>query len=222
MRAETARHEFEQNGVGPHLVTVYHKDVCRGGGDGESGGGGFGLPASSVDAVFLDLPEPWLAVPHAAHVLKVSGRIATYSPCVEQTQRTCATLARCGFHSIRTFEYRLQEHYVDQVEYDPPPAAKCSRTQLPVPDGASAKSGASEEGTDIAKEGQKQQWETGNGKKRRAGGDPDGTDNETKSNTKKKFVVARPFVMMRGHSAFLTFATAGCISIKNSGSNGKK
>jgi hypothetical protein len=69
----------------------------------------------------LDLPEPWLAVPYAAYCLKPNPRVATYSPRVEQTQKTVRALKECGFHSVQTFKYRLQEHYVDQVEYEPPP-----------------------------------------------------------------------------------------------------
>ncbi|EEC50179.1 predicted protein, partial [Phaeodactylum tricornutum CCAP 1055/1] len=107
-RADTARHEFANNGVG-HLVSVHHKDVC-----GIRGDGGFDLPPQSVDGVFLDLPEPWLAVPHAAFVMKPNARLASYSPCVEQTQRMVETLRQSGFHSIKTMEYRLQEHYVDE------------------------------------------------------------------------------------------------------------
>lgn len=53
-RAETARIEFKNNGVS-HLSQVYHRDVC-----GKNGlGGGFDRPQESVDAIVLDLPEPW-------------------------------------------------------------------------------------------------------------------------------------------------------------------
>jgi len=106
VRAEAARKEFEKNRV-DHLVTVHHKDVC---GKKEDSMGGFDQPQASVDAITLDLPEPWHAVPHAAYCLKPNARIASYSPCVEQSQRTILAMQQAGFHSIKTMEFRLREH----------------------------------------------------------------------------------------------------------------
>lgn len=105
-RAEAARQEFAKNRV-DHLVTVHHKDVC---GKREDGTGGFDQPQASVDAISLDLPEPWLAIPHAAYCLKPNGQIASYSPCVEQSQKTTVAMKEAGFHSIKTMEFRLREH----------------------------------------------------------------------------------------------------------------
>lgn len=68
---------------------------------------GFGLPRQSVDAVFLDIPVPWLAVDNARHILTSGGILATFSPCIEQTQRLCARLREGPNHDfvdIRTVE----------------------------------------------------------------------------------------------------------------------
>lgn len=61
-------------------MTVKCRDVC-----GKSGTGGFeGVASNSADAVFLDLPEPWLAVPHVVEVLKPGNVVCSYSPCIGQ------------------------------------------------------------------------------------------------------------------------------------------
>jgi tRNA (adenine57-N1/adenine58-N1)-methyltransferase catalytic subunit len=102
-RAETAREEFKRLGV-EHLVTVTCRDVC-----GKYAGdeGGFsGVGDLAANAVFLDLPEPWLAIDHVLRVLKPGGSLCTYSPCVEQVMKTCERLRESGFHSLRTLEVR--------------------------------------------------------------------------------------------------------------------
>ena len=221
-RADVARREFATNGVS-HLVTVHHRDVC-----GKEGGneGGFLQPPASVDAIFLDLPEPWLAIPHAAYALKPNARIASYSPCMEQSQRAVQAMEQCGFHSIKTVEFRLKEHYVDDnVEYEGPPREK---RPIPVPNPylvgnqqpqSSSKSDDGE-GNDAKDETSNQQNETKESEKAQQPpseaakstteeeGEPT-KESTTSSNKRRKILVARPCLRMRGHTAFLTFATAG-------------
>lgn len=61
-RVEDARKEFEDHGLNK-LVKVEHRDVCS---------DGFGI-TQEADAVFLDLPNPWVAIPHAVKALKHKG-----------------------------------------------------------------------------------------------------------------------------------------------------
>ena len=242
-RAETARAEFQQHGL-QHLVTVHHKDVCRGlvevdstathdeknigdekqtngaGSNGQEVKPGFDLPGQSVNAVFLDLPEPWLAVPHAAYILKPNGRIASYSPCVEQTQKTVAALEKAGFHSMKTMEYRLQEHYVDEYEFVPPPFEKLTRPEPHNTSIYNENNGETNDGDEAPpptipsiippKDSvTSEPHQTVNDEKN----DSNNNDN-AESRTRKRnrtILVARPFVTMRGHTAFLTFATAGLV-----------
>ncbi|XP_063049599.1 tRNA (adenine(58)-N(1))-methyltransferase catalytic subunit TRMT61A [Engraulis encrasicolus] len=104
-RAQKAREEFQRHRVG-HLVTVRNHDVCR---------QGFGV-VGVANAVFLDIPSPWEAIPHAKTALrKQGGRVCSFSPCIEQVQRVCDVLASCGFSDITTLEVLLRTHDVRSV-----------------------------------------------------------------------------------------------------------
>jgi tRNA (adenine57-N1/adenine58-N1)-methyltransferase catalytic subunit len=61
-----------------------------------------GVADCSADAVFLDLPAPYSVIDEAARVLRPDGAICSFSPCIEQVQRTCGALRAGPFHSIRT------------------------------------------------------------------------------------------------------------------------
>ncbi|XP_076604639.1 tRNA (adenine(58)-N(1))-methyltransferase catalytic subunit TRMT61A [Chaetodon auriga] len=104
-RAEKAEEEFKEHRV-DHLVTVRNQDVCK---------DGFGV-TGVADAVFLDIPSPWEAVGHAeAAMKKQGGRLCSFSPCIEQVQRTCEALVNQGFEEISTVEVLLRVHDVRTV-----------------------------------------------------------------------------------------------------------
>ena len=100
-RASMAVAEFEKIGLAS-LVTVKHGDVCGSPPPKTSSEpqtsecanlpssdivyGFDGVGDSTVDAVFLDVPAPWLAVGHAKRVLKTGRSVCTYSPCIEQVR----------------------------------------------------------------------------------------------------------------------------------------
>ncbi|XP_037087033.1 LOW QUALITY PROTEIN: tRNA (adenine(58)-N(1))-methyltransferase catalytic subunit TRMT61A-like [Pollicipes pollicipes] len=101
-RSQLAGEEFRAHGVADY-VTAKHRDVC---------GEGFGLE-DVADAVFLDLPGPWDAVPFAVRAIKRSGgRICSFSPCIEQVQKTCESLRRLGFVQLQTLECLQREFQV--------------------------------------------------------------------------------------------------------------
>ncbi|KAL4717310.1 hypothetical protein ACJJTC_017197 [Scirpophaga incertulas] len=95
-RANTAKEEFESHGISK-FVTAQHRDVLA---------DGFGEDLiAKADAVFLDLPSPWLGVPHAITCTKdQGGRFCSFSPCIEQVQKTCLALQEHGFQDITTME----------------------------------------------------------------------------------------------------------------------
>lgn len=59
---------------------------------------------TGVDAMVLDVPEPWRAVPTCHRALGAGGRFVSYSPTVGQVERTHQALREAGFWEVRTFE----------------------------------------------------------------------------------------------------------------------
>jgi len=66
-----------------------------------------------VDAVFLDLPSPWLAISNARKILKQNGKICTFSPSIEQVTKNTSAMRSGGFHEIRTIEVMLKPWGLD-------------------------------------------------------------------------------------------------------------
>ncbi|XP_042552802.1 tRNA (adenine(58)-N(1))-methyltransferase catalytic subunit TRMT61A [Dipodomys spectabilis] len=128
-RADKAREEFEEHRVA-RWVTVRTQDVCR---------SGFGV-SHVADAVFLDIPSPWEAVGHAWDALKVEGgRFCSFSPCIEQVQRTCQVLAARGFSELSTLEVLPQVYHVRTVSL---PLPDLGRAAAPAgPDSSPFRSG---------------------------------------------------------------------------------
>jgi tRNA (adenine57-N1/adenine58-N1)-methyltransferase len=178
----------------------------------DDGRGGFLIGQAKAHAIFLDLPEPWLAIPHAAYTLRPNGRIGTYSPCMEQTQRTCAALRRHGFHSLRTVEARLQEYFVSEVDMECPPFT-CTPPNI-ITDAVLSVEKARINGeavvpissSKVTDNGGVEQGVRGDDTKPEVIGD---CSNSKKRKVTNKILCARPFSQMRGHTAYLTFATAG-------------
>uniref|UniRef100_A0A336LJD7 tRNA (adenine(58)-N(1))-methyltransferase n=1 Tax=Culicoides sonorensis TaxID=179676 RepID=A0A336LJD7_CULSO len=122
VRSQQARDEFQNHELAD-FVTTYHRDVCELGFTDELNG--------KADAVFLDLPLPHMALPHAKKALKESGgRFCSFSPCIEQTQRVCELLESEGFVEIQTMEI-LQIEHVIKTKHIPVLDFECIKTRLP-------------------------------------------------------------------------------------------
>lgn len=63
-----------------------------------------GLDVTDVDAVVLDLPEPWAVVAAVRRALVPGGRVATYTPTYNQLERTVRELRSQGFEEVRSVE----------------------------------------------------------------------------------------------------------------------
>ncbi|PPS14976.1 hypothetical protein GOBAR_AA05572 [Gossypium barbadense] len=82
-RVASAREDFERTGIST-LITVGVRNIQGEGFPDQF----FGL----ADSVFLDLPQPWLAISSARNMLKQDGTLCSFSPCIEQVQRSCEIL----------------------------------------------------------------------------------------------------------------------------------
>jgi tRNA (adenine57-N1/adenine58-N1)-methyltransferase len=87
----------------PGVVTLEERDVVE-----------KGFPETIVaDAVFLDLPSPWLAIAAAGKALKDNGRLCTFSPSIEQVSKNVDAMKANKFHEIRTVEVMLKPWGLD-------------------------------------------------------------------------------------------------------------
>lgn len=75
-----AREEFSTHRI-DKVVTCAHRDVCKDGFGDEVRG--------KADAVFLDLPHPWLVIDHSIDAIKSSGKVKICIVCLKSCLRFC-------------------------------------------------------------------------------------------------------------------------------------
>ncbi len=78
-----------------------------------------GMTERDVDAVFLDIPDPWAAVPAAWDALRPCGHLASFSPNMEQVKETSAAIRKKPFVDLRTIELIEREMEVRDVGVRP-------------------------------------------------------------------------------------------------------
>jgi len=71
-----------------------------------------GIDEKNLDAVILDIPNPWEAVNHAWNSLKPGGYFCTYSPLISQVEQTVKKVRKNNFIEIKTFENIQREMVV--------------------------------------------------------------------------------------------------------------
>ena len=105
-RAQKLREEIKEHGL-DGVVELTYRDVCQDGFAPDK------TPASALkaNAIFLDLPAPWVALKHLTHASSSSPlspttavHLCTFSPCIEQVQRTIATLRTLDWTEIEMVE----------------------------------------------------------------------------------------------------------------------
>ncbi|KAL3318082.1 tRNA (adenine(58)-N(1))-methyltransferase catalytic subunit trmt61a [Cichlidogyrus casuarinus] len=102
-RAQQARAEFLSHGLG-EIMIAGHRDVI---------GDGFpiqlnekGINELAVDAIMLDLPNPWNLIEKLSGYLKrnVVTKVCIFAPCIEQVQKSTVALRQHGFVHVNTIE----------------------------------------------------------------------------------------------------------------------
>lgn len=101
-----AKREIEEHGLNANTL-ITHRDVCNNGFEIDSIPDTFSADGKiNGDAVFLDLPSPWTAIPHLKAVISTNSRvgICCFSPCIEQVEKTVKTLEEEGWTEIEMVE----------------------------------------------------------------------------------------------------------------------
>jgi tRNA (adenine57-N1/adenine58-N1)-methyltransferase len=94
-----ATQNLKQAGLN-QLVNAKHKDITK------------GIGEKNLDAVILDIPNPWDAVGHAWNSLKNGGYLCCYSPLISQVEKTVHEIKKHGFIEVKTFENIQREMIV--------------------------------------------------------------------------------------------------------------
>ena len=83
-------------------VKIFEKDIIK------------EISEKNLDAIILDIPNPWDAVGHAYKSLKVGGYLCCYSPLVSQLEQTVKELRKHNFIEIKTFENIQREMVIGE------------------------------------------------------------------------------------------------------------
>ncbi|MEM3382095.1 MAG: tRNA (adenine-N1)-methyltransferase [Candidatus Bathyarchaeia archaeon] len=78
-----------------------------------------GFDEIDVDAVFLDLGDPWNVVSKAYLKLKGGGTLASFSPTMNQVEKTVSMMKKEGFIDIETCELLLRHMQVEEGRFRP-------------------------------------------------------------------------------------------------------
>jgi len=72
------------------------------------------IDEKDLDAIILDIPNPWNAVKHAWKALKIGGYLCSYSPLISQVEKTVKEIEKHSFIETKTLENIQREMIVSK------------------------------------------------------------------------------------------------------------
>ncbi|MBC7120408.1 MAG: tRNA (adenine-N1)-methyltransferase [Candidatus Methanosuratus sp.] len=78
-----------------------------------------GIDEKDVDAVVLDMATPWQVVGLAKDALKMGGRLVSFSPTINQVEKTVEEMRGKGFLAVKTLELLMRTYKVKVNETRP-------------------------------------------------------------------------------------------------------
>ena len=73
-----------------------------------------GISEKNLDAIILDIPNPWEVVAHSFKALRVGGYLCTYSPLISQVENTIKEIKKYNFIEVKTLENIQREMIVSE------------------------------------------------------------------------------------------------------------
>ncbi|KAL3230741.1 hypothetical protein RNJ44_01190 [Nakaseomyces bracarensis] len=119
VRYEQASAEFKDHGLLDKNTVITHRDVCEDGftikktdetsyefEDGEE------EVQLNANAIFLDLPAPWDAIPNIDSVITSDEKVGLccFSPCIEQVDKTLEALEKHGWFDVEMVEIQGRQY----------------------------------------------------------------------------------------------------------------
>jgi tRNA (adenine57-N1/adenine58-N1)-methyltransferase len=98
--ADLAERNFKRACVSEY-VTIHRADAST------------GVDGEDFDAAIIDVGDPWSIIPHVHKALAGGAPLVSFSPTVNQVEKTTETLGRLGFANVHTLECFLREIRVD-------------------------------------------------------------------------------------------------------------
>ncbi|WP_243679005.1 tRNA (adenine-N1)-methyltransferase [Vulcanisaeta distributa] len=78
-----------------------------------------GFAERDLDAVILDMGDPWNAIPKATEALRSDGILVVYVPTVNQVIRVLAAMRDYGYVDVRMFDVMVREWKTEPNEVRP-------------------------------------------------------------------------------------------------------